>query len=353
MADTSRDFMAPLLAVLCVFALIGTSIWILAPFIGALVWATTIVVATWPVMIRVQRWLRGKRSLAVAAMTGILLAILVAPLMFAIGTIVANVDEILVWSKSLADLKVPPSPDAVVNLPLIGGAIASTWEQFAAAGIQDIAGRAAPYAAGTIKWFVAQVGNVGVLFVEFLLTVILAAALFANGEYAADRCLRFGCRVGGANGERVVILAAQTVRGVALGVVGTALAQAILAGIGLAIAGIPFAPVLTAVMLILCIAQLGPILVMGSAVVWLYWSGASGLGTFLLVWTIVVGSMDNFLRPALIRKAANLPLLLIFAGVIGGLFAFGLIGIFVGPVVLAVAHTLFGAWIEEELNAKS
>ena len=353
MADTPRDLMAPLLGVLCVFALIGTSLWILAPFIGALVWAATIVVATWPVMIRIQRWFRGKRSLAVAMMTAILLAVLVVPLLLAIGTIVANVDEIILWSKSLAEIKFPAPPAAVANLPLIGGALASVWEQLDATGIRDLAARAAPYAAGTLKWFVAQVGNVGVLFVEFLLTVVLAAALFSNGEYAADRFLRFAARVGGANGERVMILAAQTVRSIALGIVGTALAQALLAGLGLAIAGVPFAPVLTAVMLILCIAQLGPILVLGPAVVWLYWSGVTGWGTFLLVWTIIVGSMDNFLRPVLIRKGAKLPLLLIFAGVIGGLFAFGLIGIFVGPVVLAVAHTLFGAWIGEELNTQS
>jgi predicted PurR-regulated permease PerM len=297
--------------------------------------------------------LRGKRWLAVAAMTGLRVCLLLVPLLLAVGTIVANVDDIISWSKSLAKFEVPAPPEAVANFPLVGGAIASTWEQFAAAGIEQLAARAAPYAAGTIRWFVAQVGNVGVLFVEFLLTVVLAAAIFANGEYAADRFLRFGYRLGGANGERVVILAAQTVRGIALGVVGTALVQAILAGMGLAIAGVPFAPVLTAVMLILCIAQLGPILVLGPAVAWLYWSSGSGWGTFLLVWSIIVGSMDNFLRPALIRKGADLPLLLIFAGVIGGLFAFGLIGIFVGPVVLAVAHTLFGAWIEEDLNTQS
>jgi len=286
-------------------------------------------------------------------MTGILLAFLAVPLLLAIGTIVAHVDDFILWSKSLADFKVPSPPEAVANLPLIGNAIAAAWAKLDAAGLQDLAAHAAPYAAGAIKWFVAQVGNVGLLFVEFLLTVILAAAIFAKGEYAADRCLRFGSRIGGVNGERAMILAAQTVRGVALGIVGTALGQAILAGLGLAIAGVPFAAVLTAVMLILCIAQLGPILVLAPAVIWLYWSGASGWGTFLLVWTVVVGSMDNFVRPVLIRKGAKLPLLLIFAGVIGGLFAFGLIGIFVGPVVLAVANTLFGAWIEEELNTQN
>ena len=127
----------------------------------------------------------------------------------------------------------------------------------------------------------------------------------------------------------------------------TALAQSILGGIGLAIAGVPFVPVLTALMLMFCIAQLGPGLVLVPAVIWLYWSDSTGWGTFLLVWTVIVGTMDNFLRPLLIRKGADLPLLLILAGVIGGLLAFGLVGIFVGPVVLAVAYTLLQAWIDD------
>jgi predicted PurR-regulated permease PerM len=139
------------------------------------------------------------------------------------------------------------------------------------------------------------------------------------------------------------------VRGVALGVVVTALAQSVLGGIGLAVAGVPFAAVLTAVMFMLAIAQIGPLLVLGPSVAWLYWSGSTGWGTFLLLWTLVVGTMDNFLRPILIKKGADLPLLLIFAGVVGGLIAFGLIGIFVGPVVLAVAHTLLSAWVDEEI----
>jgi len=145
-----------------------------------------------------------------------------------------------------------------------------------------------------------------------------------------------------------VVLAGQAIRGVALGVGVTAVVQSALGGIGLAIVGIPFAGLLTAVMLLLCIAQLGPGLVLFSAVVWVYWSGDSGWGTFLLIWSVIVVVLDNFLRPVLIKLGADLPLLLILAGVIGGLFAFGLVGIFVGPVVLAVVYTLLGEWISDE-----
>ena len=182
---------------------------------------------------------------------------------------------------------------------------------------------------------------------QFLLTVVAAAALYARGEGAADWALRFGARLGGAQGEHVIRLSGQAIRGVALGVVVTAIAQTMVGGIGLAIAGIPFAAVLTLIMFLTAVAQVGAALVIAAPVFWLYWS-ASGMGTFLLV-VMLVATMDNVLRPILIKMgAADLPLVLIFVGVIGGLIAFGLIGIFIGPVALAVTHTLVNAWVEQD-----
>jgi predicted PurR-regulated permease PerM len=206
----------------------------------------------------------------------------------------------------------------------------------------------APYGGTAIRWFAAEVGGFGALVLQFLLTVVFAALLYAKGEHTTSWIERFGHRLAGPRGEHSIRLAGQAVRGVALGVVVTALAQSVLGGVGLAVAGVPFAAVLTAVMFMLAIAQIGPLPVLGPSVAWLYWSGSTGWGTFLLLWTLVVGTMDNFLRPFLIKKGADLPLLLIFVGVVGGLVAFGLIGIFVGPVVLAVAHTLLSAWVDEE-----
>jgi predicted PurR-regulated permease PerM len=346
MADTERDITRRVLAVLFIVGLIGSSIWILRPFLGAIVWAATIVVSTWPLMIAVQSRLWGKRTLAVTVMTLVLLGVLVVPLAFAIGTIVSNVDQITEWTQSLAALGTPSPPGWVARLPLVGAKAAELWRHVATAELREITVRAAPYAGILIAWFVARVGNVGVLLVEFLLTVVLAAAMYANGERLAARLMSFGRRLAGQGGENAVHLAGHTIRGVALGVVVTALAQALFGGLGLAIAGMPFVGMLTGAMLLLSIAQVGVVPVLGLVVAWLYWTGESGWGTFLLVWTIVTGAMDNFLRPVLIRKGADLPLLLVFAGVVGGLLAFGLIGIFIGPVVLAVADTLLRAWID-------
>lgn len=352
MTEPQRDITRVFLAVLFLGALIATSLWILQPFLGAAIWAVTIVVATWPLMISIQRRLWGRRSLAVAVMTVVLLCVLVVPLWLAIGTIVSNADQIAGWVKSLSSFEVPPPPAWLDRVPLFGDDLAAVWQKVAVDGLQDFLKKLAPYGAIVIRWFATQVGGFGALILQFLLTVVFAALLYARGERAGSWIDRFAHRLAGVRGEHSVRLAGQAVRGVALGVVVTALVQSILGGIGLAIAGVPFAAILTAVMFMLAIAQIGAVPVLVLAVVWTYWSVGTGWGTFLLIWTLVVGTMDNVLRPVLIKKGADLPLLLIFVGVIGGLIAFGIIGLFVGPVVLAVAHKLLSAWVDEEISGK-
>jgi predicted PurR-regulated permease PerM len=160
--------------------------------------------------------------------------------------------------------------------------------------------------------------------------------------------LRLAHRLAGERGVRTARLAADSVRGVAMGVVVTALVQSALAALGLAAVGMPAVTLLTAVMVLLSIAQIGTLPVLIPATIWVFWSGQTGWGIALALWTVLVGTIDNVLRPWLIRQGADLPLLLIFAGVIGGLLAFGLIGLFIGPVVLAVTYTLLEAWIADE-----
>ena len=342
------DLARVVLAVLFLCALILTSVWILLPFLGALVWATTIVVATWPVLLSLQKVLWGKRGLAVAVLSLVLLGIVFVPFLAAVGTVVANADDVAEKAKALATVEVPAvPPDWLAKLPLVGGKLAGTWKQHGGKALSEMTSVVAPYAAKGAKWFAAQVGSIGLSLLHFLMTVVVAAVLYAKGEEAATRVRRFGRRLAGERGDAVVRLAGQAIRGIALGVVVTAIAQSLLGGLGLFVAGIPFAGALTALMLILCIAQVGPILVLLPAVAYLFWDGQTGWGAFLLAWTLVVGTMDNVLRPYLIRKGAVLPLVLVFAGVLGGLMMFGLIGIFVGPVVLAVAHTLLEAWAME------
>ena len=348
MTPTARDLTQTTLAVLFIGGLMLATFWVLKPFLSALIWAAMIVVATWPLMLKAQALLWNKRGLAVTFMSVSILLMLVIPLTLAIATVVDNTDRIIDWVTWLADSKVPPPPAWVAGIPLIGEKLQVFWQGYVAAGLEDLAPKLIPHAEGITKWFAAQAGDLGLLFMQFLLIVLLAAVLYVTGEDAAYWLRRFGARLGGARGEGAVVLMGQAIRGVALGVVLTASLQAIIGGIGLALAGVPFALFLTALMLLLCIAQIGAGIVMFGAVAWLFWSGAMGWGIFLLVWSVIVTTMDNFIRPFLIRQGADLPILLIFAGVIGGLLGFGLVGIFIGPVVLAVSYTLLDAWVKAE-----
>jgi len=349
--ELRRDLTRTVLAVLIIGGLIAASLWILRPFLAATIWSAMIVVTTWPVLRTLQRRLWGKRWLAATIMTAALLLLFVAPFSAAIGTIVANAGEIVDWANRFSDVKLPPPPEFVEKIPVVGDKTANLWREYADKGPEELAAIVKPYASRVTSWFVAEVGNFGLVTLQFLLTVVICAILYMTGEDAAQWMRRFGRRLAGERGEHVVRLAGQAIRGVALGVVVTALVQSVLGGIGLAIAGVPFAAVLTAVMFMLALAQIGPLPVLLGGLAWLWWQGHTGWFVALLVWTIVVGSLDNILRPILIRKGADLPLLLIFAGVIGGLFAFGLIGLFVGPVLLAVAYTLLDTWVSEAPDA--
>ena len=334
------------LSVLFIGGLIAGSLWILSPFLAAFVWATMIVVATWPLMRRLERALGGRRALAVGVMTIGLLAILIVPLAVALEAILTHTDEFAALLQRLPTAQLPAAPEWVGKLPMVGERAQAAWNGLASEGVADLLAQAQPYARAAAEWLARQAGSFALVLVQFLLIVILSAVLFSGGESWAGWLRRFGRRLAGEQGDRMVVLAGQAIRGVALGVVVTALVQSALGGIGLAIVGVPFAGVLTAIMFALCIAQLGPILVLLGATAWAYYALGAGWGTFLLAWALVVGLMDNFLRPILIRRGADLPLLLIFAGVIGGLVAFGVIGIFVGPVVLAVAYTLLDNWVD-------
>ncbi|HXX62994.1 MAG TPA: AI-2E family transporter YdiK, partial [Bacteroidota bacterium] len=289
--------------------------------------------------------LSGRRGPAVAIMTAALLLIVFIPLTLAVLTILDNTEDIAARIKSLAALAVSPPPAWLERIPLVGGRLSAQWHDFAALSPEERSAVAAPYVRKALQWFLSHAGGIAAMILQFLLTVIISAIMYAGGEKGAAGVLAFARRLAGQRGEEVTILAEKAIRGVALGIVLTALIQTAISGAGLIISGIPAAVLLTAVVFMLCLAQLGPFLVLVPSVIWLYWKGDPLWGTVLLVFTIVALTIDNFIRPVLIRRGADLPLVMIFAGVIGGLIAFGVIGLFIGPVVLAVTHTLLKAWV--------
>ena len=342
-----RDITRTTLAVLFIGILIAASFWILSPFIVAIIWANMIVVSTWPLMLGIQVRLWGKRGLAVAVMTVMLLLIVVVPFSLAVTSVVERASEISVLVNSLATFKLPPLPEWLGGIPVVGPKLADRWQQFAALGPEELSARLQPYSRQAVGWFIAKAGSLGMMFLQFLLTVIISAILYATGEKAASGVIRFSRRLAGHHGEEAAVLAGKAIRGVALGVVLTAIMQAALGGIGLAVTGVPAAALLTGVIFMLCLAQVGPGLVLIPAVIWMFWKEGALWGSVLLVFSVLAVTLDNFVRPVLIKKGADLPLILIFAGVIGGLIAIGVIGLFIGPVVLAVTFTLLKEWVSD------
>ncbi len=340
-----RDVTHTTLAVLFIGVLTAASFWVLRPFLISIVWALLIVISSWPVLIKLQTRLSGRRGLAVAVMTVALLLIVFVPLTLAVLTILNNAEDIAGRIRSLAGLAVSPPPEWIERIPLFGSRLSAKWQEFSALTPEERSVILGPYARRALQWFLAQAGSIGLMMLNFLLTVIIAGIMYAKGEIAAAGVMSFARRLAGVHGETVALLAAKAVRGVALGIVLTALVQAALGGAGLAVTGVPAAPLLTAVMFMLCLAQIGPALVLVPAVIWLYVNGSPLWGTVLIVFTVLALTVDNVIRPLFIKKGAQLPLIMVFAGVIGGLIAFGIVGLFIGPVVLAVTYTLLKAWV--------
>ncbi|SET42983.1 AI-2E family transporter YdiK [Thorsellia anophelis] len=322
-------------------------LWILRPFLPGLIWASMVVIATWPMMLKLQSTLKCKRIVASTLMTLIILLIYVIPAILIVASVIKNSGFILNFTSNNQAVEVPELL-ILKDLPYIGESAYNTWQSVIASNGKVIINQIQPYVGQGVTWLVSQAANIGRFLLYSGLMVMFSFILYLNGELCANAIRRFAMRLAGNRGDNTVLLAGQAIRAVALGVVVTALAQSIFAGIGLGIAGVPAATLLTMIIFILCVAQLGALPILVPAVIWLFLSGQTTLGCILLVWTVIVTTMDAVLRPFLIKMGADLPMLLILGGVIGGLLGFGLIGLFIGPVVLAVSFRLIQAWVSEQ-----
>jgi predicted PurR-regulated permease PerM len=345
LAPGSSNLTRTTLAVLFIGGLIIACFWVMKPFLSSLIWGGTIVIATWPFFLKLQERLWNRRWLTVLVMVGLLLLVLIVPICFAVLTILDRSDDIVGWFKSLSAVQIPPPPGWLGKIPMVGNPAVAHWQNFAATNPDELSKLLSPYASKTVAWFVGQAGSFSLLVLHFLLSVLIAAVFYVYGETAGAGIRAFARRLAGQQGEDVAILSAKAIRGVALGIIVTAIVQSALGGVGLFVAGVPAAVLLTAVMMILCIAQIGPGLVLLPAAIWLFYSGQMVDGIIFSIWSIFVGFVNNFLQPILIRKGVDLPMLLIITGVVGGLISFGIIGLFIGPVILAVTYTLVRAWV--------
>ncbi len=314
---------------------------IVKPFLGAIVWAAIIAVSVLPLFERLEARMRGKSKRAAVVLMGGLGVLLLVPMIVLVNSLVELVPKVSQLILQLAGwLEHPPA--WLSNIPLVSNVL-SDWQ---VSGNDVLVAKIKPYVNEVAVWGLGQGTHLTKVLLQMVLAIVLAGVFLVGRQGLVGLLREMVGRVGGGSAAVLVGVAERTIRGVMVGVVGTALVQALLAVIGFALAGVPAIALLGMATFILAVLQLPTILLILPVAGWLYATDNLGWAIFLLVWGfLVVGSVDNFLKPMLISQEAKLPLSLIFVGVLGGMLAWGFLGIFLGATLLALAYSLFNGWL--------
>jgi predicted PurR-regulated permease PerM len=334
-----------LLVQILLLALLGACLWVMAPFWSALFWGAVLAFASWPLMRLLTRWLKGRESLAAALLTLGWAVLVLAPLVWLGFNLADHVRDATGFIKDVQVDGLPDPPTWLASVPIVGERLVSFWntiDQQGAAMLTSVR----PYLGQVGNFLLARSAQIGGGILELTLSIVFVFFFYRDGPRLAAFVLSLLERLIGDRAQYYVDLVAGTVQRVVNGVIGTAAAQALLALIGFLIAGVPGALVLGIGTFLLSLVPMGPPLIWIPATAWLAWKGDYGMAIFLGLWgTFIVSGVDNVLKPYLISRGGNLPLVIVLLGVFGGLLAFGFIGLFIGPTLLAVAYSLLLDWV--------
>jgi predicted PurR-regulated permease PerM len=316
---------------------------VLRPFASALLWAVVLCVSSWPLYQRLLKLLGGRRTWAALLMAIGMILIMLLPVLVVGVTLADNVKELTVAGQKWFAAGSPAPPAWLEKLPAVGHQAAERWQSLATDSAKLLeATKRFIEPIGTGLWIAGVAIGSGLL--QLALSIFIAFFLFRDGLAVGERLTSAVERIGGERGTHLLTVAADTVRGVVYGILGTGLVQALMAGIGFFIAGVPGAALLALLTFFLSVVPVGPPLVWLPAAIWLFHQGSMGWGIFMLAWGVVVSSVDNVVKPWLISQGSDLPFILIFFGVLGGALVFGFIGVFIGPTLLAVGYRLVEEW---------
>nr|WP_255609182.1 AI-2E family transporter [Methylosinus sp. Sm6] len=325
-------------------ALAYWSFQLVQPFLAIVTWSAILTVALYPVFEWTASALGGRRKLAASLITLVGLLVVIGPATWLGLGVVEGL-------RSLADrienggIWVPPPPEALRSLPFVGESAYEFWV-LASTNLRSAVAQIAPSLKPLGEFALDATKNAGTGAFKFLLSVIIAGFMFAPGPSLVRAMKTAATRIDSKRAEHFIGLAGSTIRTVSRGVIGVALLQAAIGGLGLQLAGAPGASLLTLCILVLAIIQVGPMLIVIPSVIW-SWTELPSISAVLFTsCMLTVTLVDNVLKPLIIARGLTTPLLVIVVGVIGGVIAHGIIGLFVGPVVLAVAWELLGAWLD-------
>jgi predicted PurR-regulated permease PerM len=316
---------------------------IAAPFLQPIVWGIILAVATRPIYAALCRAMGGRSSLAAAILVVGTVLVLIVPSVLLTTSLVESVTE-LAENLKAGTLEVPPPPAGVADWPIVGERVHASWAA-ASRNLDTALDPLHPQLKAVSLWVLEKGASAGLGLVVFVLSIVLAGVLLASGEPAAEAARRFAERLVPGRGAEFVTLASDTVQSVTRGILGTAFIQSFLAGLGMLAAGVPASGLWALLVLLFAVVQLPPIAVLAPIIVWVFAAKSTGVAVLFAIWSVAVGLSDNVLKPLLLGRGSDVPMVVIFIGAIGGFMRAGIIGLFVGAVVLAVGHNLFKWWL--------
>ena len=317
---------------------------IAAPFINPFTWGVIIAVAIYPLHQKTTEMLGAREKLSATLITAILLIILLGPCVMLADIIGENMHN-LAHKIQNQSLSIPPPNAKVINWPLIGKPVYHFW-QTASTNLEETIKQLAPQLTSMTSWLISSSASTMLTILQLLVSVIIAGILLVNGASGRTLAVAIAKRVTGHRGEELTELSIATIRGVARGVLGVAVIQSLLAGIGFYVADIPGAGILTLLCLLIAIVQLPTFILFLPVIAYVFSEHSALFAGVFMVWTLAVGSLDNILKPLLMGRGIDLPMLVIFIGAIGGMAYSGIIGLFVGAVILALGYKLFLSWLD-------
>jgi predicted PurR-regulated permease PerM len=319
---------------------------LLRPFITIAIWSVVLTVALYPAYNYSVFCLGGRRRLAAALLTSINLIIVIGPATWLVLSLIDTV-KILSTQLELSALVLPLPSDTVKSWPIIGGPIFEFWH-LAATNLQAALAKIIPELKPLASTLVQVAADTGMGIVKFFIAIIVTGFLLPPAPSLLNAVQSFASRLASKRGEGFLQLAAATIRAVSRGIIGISALQALLAGIGLVFAGIPGASLLTSAILILGILQIGPSIVIVPLIIWSWMTMNVTAALLFTIYMIPVNLMDNLLRPLVMGRGLATPTLIILIGVIGGTISYGITGLFLGPIVLAVIWELLITWLKEQ-----
>jgi len=318
---------------------------IMSPFLYPIIWGAIIAVASYGSYQRLSSAMGDRPTWAAVLVTLILLAVMIVPIALLTDSMATGIETIADEAKQ-GTLKIPPPPESVADWPLIGESLHAGWLN-ASVNIEAVLKQFAPQLKSMGSWLLSAAAGAGFGLIQFALSILVAGLLLAKSGTSRRYTSAFATRLAGTKGVEFVEIAGKTVNGVTRGILGVAIIQGILAGLGFLVAGIPGAGLWAFVAMVLAIIQIGILPVTLPAIIYMFATAEPLTATLFLIWNIVISTVDNVLKPLLMGKGAAVPIPIIFIGALGGFMASGILGLFTGAIILSIGYTLYLAWIED------